>query len=93
MSDAEWVVLRTHPAGAAVGPIDAAGMDMLRLEQELTAAGIPVGWDPFRPGEGFQSFYMNVAWPRPLRMLVREQDLEAAREIESGVFGEGDKAT
>jgi hypothetical protein len=76
-----WSVLMTDSTGAASGPISPDGLQMLRVESELAAEGIQVGWDPFRPGEGFQGFYVNVAWPRPLHLLVKDSDLPRATEI------------
>lgn len=81
MADGDWVVLMTHPMGAGTSPVDAAALEMLHVESELVAKGIEVGWDPFRPGEGFQGFFGNVAWPRPLHMLVQRADLAEAQEI------------
>lgn len=71
----------THPRGAAAAPFDADSLEMLHVEQELASQGIEAGWDPFRPGEGFEGFYGNASWPRPLHMLVRDADLPRAQEI------------
>jgi hypothetical protein len=78
MSDESWVVLVEHVMNSAWVPIDGPSMEMLGLESELTAAGIDVVFDPFRPGEG-GSYTRTLE--QPIRMLVREADLAEARRI------------
>jgi hypothetical protein len=65
-------------ASAAITP-DA--LEMLEVENELEARGIPVGWDPFRPGEGFTSFFTNASTPRPLHLMVPTARLPEAQAV------------
>lgn len=71
----KWTVLMTDTAAASAGGLSPRALTMLEVEAELTAKGIPVGWDPYRPGEGFEGFHLSFAFPRPLHMLVRESGL------------------
>ena len=78
----EWSVLLTDSAGAAASmAITPEAMEMLEVESLLDAHGILVGWDPFRPGEGFTSFYANASTPRPLHLMVPASSLSEAQSI------------
>lgn len=80
--DDEWSVLMTDSAGAAASmAITPQAMEMLEVEGLLETRGIPVGWDPFRPGEGFTSFYVNASTPRQLHLMVPTSRLPEAQAI------------
>lgn len=77
----DWVVLTEHTfrfGWASLGTMDDAGFRLIALKSELQAQGVDVQFDPFAPGEGggfTDTFY------QPIRLLVRKQDLERARNI------------
>lgn len=66
-------------------PLDTRSLELLALESELDAARIECAFDPFRPGEG-GSYTRTVA--QPIRLLVKEADLERAMEIAAALESE-----
>ena len=58
--------------------IDGDGAELLFLEAALKQEGIDAAFDPFRPGEA-GGFTRDCA--QPVRLMVRQSDLDRAREI------------
>ena len=79
-----WVILAEHMLQLSWNPIDPGGLDLLFLEGELISQGIEAAFDPFRPGEG--GGYTKGA-QQPVRLLVKEADLDRARQIARDVLG------
>jgi hypothetical protein len=73
-----WVVLVEHIMNTAWVQIDDACLQLLALESELDAHGIESAFDPFRPGEG--GGYTRTL-EQPVRLMVKQVDVERAREI------------
>ncbi len=80
--DGPWAVLCEHVMNTAWVPLDGDCLRMLALESELDAQGIEVAFDPFRPGEG-AAFTRTLA--QPIRLMVKEADLERARAIDAAL--------
>ncbi len=76
--DEGWAVVAEHLMPAGWVPIDAGGQELLYFEAVLKAEGMDVVFSPYRPGE---SGGFTDACGQTLRLLVRESDLERAREL------------
>jgi len=78
VSDEPWVVLEEHMLPVGWVLIDGDGAELLFLEAALKQEGIDAAFDPFRPGEA-GGFTRDCA--QPVRLMVRQSDLDRAREI------------
>jgi len=78
VSEQSWVVLTEHLLRIGWTSLDQTTFELLALESELLDAGIPAAFDPFRPGES-GGFTETVQ--QPIRLLVRSEDLDRAREV------------
>jgi len=85
LAEDEWVVLTEHLVNTAWVPLDTQSLQLLALESELDTAGIECAFDPFRPGEG-GSYTRTVA--QPVRLLVKQPDLDRAQEIAAALESE-----
>ena len=77
----EWVVLSEQAPPKFL--FDGASLNLLYLEQELVQQGIETAFDPFRPGEEPSPSYRGR---EPIRLMVKVQDLERARQVASDLL-------
>lgn len=80
MTSDEWIPLLVQ--GPEDGPLGPDAIAMLRLEAELTAQGIEVGFDPHRPGE----YFPTRGWIAPTKLMVPAPLLARAQEIARDVL-------
>ena len=74
----EWTVLVEHMMEWSWICLDGTCVAMLGLESELTAQGIDVVFDPFRPGDG-SSYTRSIM--QPVRMMVKASEFDRAHEV------------
>ena len=80
----EWVVVAQHMLNYAWVPVDTASFDLLALEDALLQQGIESSFLPYRPGE---SGGYTDSLRQPLRLLVRRQDVQRARQVAADILG------